>query len=429
MSLPLPRQAAMFLAVRRTLDTCEVPVSALGNSARNVNAFTEPARDASVKELSRPLNAKSAASVARAFFRICVDPNKAGFFDAYQKATSEQVAKFRSTLVAALKPFAAEYGYHGPVAVDSEEQLVNLFHLTCGFIGSEEFTRRAHVVKLPGLGEIPAALMCRNGIESESSFCGRKHEFSELSSLVSPTASHFVQISGKHHPGRTALLDKLVFHLGSCGTPFKIAVAKMSDTRLQRQAGLLKYVARCWDLNRDPRDLPEFYALVDEVKDDHCRRVLIFDDADEFAMLHREFDAMFFHTLRAAENLGISIIASVQSSLAKVCPPQLKKQSPVYARFIDINLGPMTEAEVAEFLDLTRFHVEPFASREFELITDFAHGYPSLLQVARLEMLRARQKGKSPASAIEAALRGASANDPRLFCQVQQLRKKRKGAT
>jgi transcriptional regulator with XRE-family HTH domain len=250
----------------------------------------------------------------------------------------------------------------------------------------------------------------RTGITQADPFFDREKEQRTIRKYLRDRQS--CQIVGPRRIGKTSLLRQIEREAFHWDESFMVAYLDLQDPHCFTLAGWLELASRQFGLPVVDLDLVTFSERIDELLADGRHPVLCLDEFEELTRRRDEFNRDFFSALRSCGQKPMSIITASQARLRDLTDAS-DPSSPFYNIFPLLELGPFTEADAVDFVNLRRAGVAPFDAEEKKHILKLARGHPMVLQVACFHALEARENGDSLKAAMqrtEDELRGSLAS-------------------
>lgn len=216
--------------------------------------------------------------------------------------------------------------------------------------------------------------------------------------------------------GKSSLLLCLGAFAKEWGKEFIFAYVDMADPRNQSVDGFIDTAERGWGVADSLPVKNRMYAFptlsrladdVEALKGHGIKPVLCLDNFEAVIDRRDIFTNGFFGDLRYIAQRDMPIVTASRQTLDKVVPSEYLT-SPFFNIFGLVYLSRFSDDDAHDFVVTKREGVEPFTAEERNVILEFAAGHPLKLQTACFEVLEAKRKGDSTASAIVRAMNAAS---------------------
>ena len=255
----------------------------------------------------------------------------------------------------------------------------------------------------------PNPFTSRKGITKSWAFFNREDEQSTIRDYLYNGQN--CQIVGPRRIGKTSLLFQVERVIAEWEKTAVIAYLDQHDANCHKLSGWLKLVSEKFRWTPPATNLSEFTMHVERMLSRNLLPILCLDEFEDFTRRRDEFNRDFFTNLRHCGNQGMAIITSSQAQLNELTDPD-DPTSPFYNTFPLLELGPFTDEDVEDFLNLLRPNLQPFEPEEKKVIRDFAKGHPLALQVACYYVVKAKMRGTSLAIALQDAAKDMKAYLP-----------------
>jgi hypothetical protein len=240
----------------------------------------------------------------------------------------------------------------------------------------------------------------RAGITSSKDFFNRENEQITLRDFLYKR-QHY-QIVGPRRIGKTSLLLQVERVATLWDKTSVVAYIDLQDARCSTVAGLLHHISKRWGWMPAASTLAEFAQNTEDMVSKGRHPVLCLDEFEELTLQRTEFDHRFFSSLRACAQLGLSIITASQKTLSELTDPS-DSTSSFYNIFPILRLGPFSNVDAEDFVNILRMDITPFEPDEKNAILQFANGHPLALQIACFHVLQTKARGLNLVAAMRAA--------------------------
>lgn len=254
--------------------------------------------------------------------------------------------------------------------------------------GVEEATTVHRIAALhASLERAPNPFIWRGGITRAEDFFDRENEQRTLRAYLRGRQN--CQIVGPRRIGKTSVLRQLERSAPTWDDKIRAAYLDLQDPRCFTLDGWLRLASRQFHWPTPAATLADFADRIESSTDDCLRPVLCLDEFEELTTRRAEFTRDFFLTLRSCAQRGLSVVTVSQRTLSELTD-RGDPTSPFYNTFPLLRLGPFTDPDAQDFLNLHRPGVPRFTPEEARAILDFAKRHPLALQVASFHVLESK---------------------------------------
>jgi uncharacterized protein len=252
-----------------------------------------------------------------------------------------------------------------------------------------------------------SVFMWTSGITNPAAFFGRRAELQSIGGYLGNRQN--CQIVGERRIGKTSLMLEAGRRLPQWVVNGCFSWVTMQASTCHTLKGWLETVTVGWGWQDGdvPATMPDFVRRVEMQLKEGKRLVLAMDECESFLNLQGEFPLQFFLDLRACAQMGLSILTCSRTDW-RALSTQASQTSPFYNTFPIVDLGPLSDKEARDYVDLDRPGLPKFSDDEKAAILKWAQGHPLKLQLACNEILKARGTGTTPSAAVLTAERQAS---------------------
>jgi uncharacterized protein len=249
----------------------------------------------------------------------------------------------------------------------------------------------------------------RRGITRVEDFFDRDNEQRMLRAYLYKRQN--CQIVGMRRMGKTSLLRQ-VEHITSQREENRVvAYLDLQDPRCFTLLGWLDIASRQCKWSTPVTTLADFAENAERALLAGRHLVLCLDEYEELTSRRSEFTHDFFMMMRSCSQQGISIITASQKPLSELTEHS-DPSSPFYNTFPLLRLGPFTNTDAEDFVNIYRPGIPSFEPAEKDVILDFAKGHPLALQVACFHVLEAKQTNGELTVAMQKAADDMKAHLP-----------------